>query len=419
MENKEIKNKIIRAEFFLKKFEDKVNKAKGVPFILRYEEKEALNRVKELKLEYPNSKEVESLFQRTKKCILASKGEGKKIPQEELAYKDSEKMIVEVLGNIANEEWNKLATEFKDDNKYLSSVFPVPDVWNSSLKKIKGKKVVLTNFEYPKRQFPTVSGDYLATGSISEGFYFTRLSTKSWIKAYNALKRFKNLVCSDISGFWSVIGRIETLEMHIPEAGESPTAPPATGWVLDVEVIFIKDKVLAFAGNKDETNGYFAGEARLEELKSNSYTITELPPKSSPVQVIKIFARAIKEKNYDLFLDCLHESWKDTPKALARTKYFWENNQERYKNMYVYVEPIEEEVKITTIQGEAFQEDAEDFFLTDEEKNSIMEFSEPLIERAVVPCRRYKENGRQLNINPVILRREEKQEWRVYGNWPL
>ncbi|HOO86793.1 MAG TPA: hypothetical protein PK442_03750, partial [Synergistales bacterium] len=69
------KNEVTRAEFFLKKFEDRVNRFRGQSFRLGFEDNEALKRIRDLKEKYPEDPAVEDLYQRARMALMKSKGD--------------------------------------------------------------------------------------------------------------------------------------------------------------------------------------------------------------------------------------------------------------------------------------------------------------------------------------------------------
>ncbi|NCC58829.1 MAG: hypothetical protein EOM17_14580, partial [Synergistales bacterium] len=101
------KNDVTRAEFFMKKFEDRVNRFRGQAFRLGYEDNEALKRIKTLKEKYPDDPAVEDLFQRGRRALMKSKGDFMEITPEMLVYRENEKKLKQLFGDIADREWKQ------------------------------------------------------------------------------------------------------------------------------------------------------------------------------------------------------------------------------------------------------------------------------------------------------------------------
>lgn len=420
-DSKSPKNEVTRADYYLKQFEKKADQSNGVPFKVPYEGKEALKRIKDLKQRFPDDASVNDLFERARKALLASKGEGQKVPPEALAYRNKEKQLQQKFGQKANEAWQKRLEAARSEGQLIETPFPVPSFTDDEggAEAHIGKYVLLEEFRYPANQFNASGGSYLFSGSYSGGFYFSQLHERPFITAYEALKRFRDAVAHiPEDAEWKVLGKIVGVDVMVPAAGEKPTARASEGWLVDVVSIHIPDTVTTFAAQQGEVDGKFASEDELQELKQNMFTVTEVPDGASPEEVIEVFAQAIKEKNLDLYFKCLVPHWTSTELAKSRAMYYWRNNQQRYQDMYVLVEPIPEKTEIKILRGEKIDA-TEDFFMTEEDQSEVLGFAEELLEEATVWLRRYRENGRQIANHPVFLRREGEGEWRVNSGFPL
>ncbi len=169
-----------------------------------------------------------------------------------------------------------------------------------------------------------------------------------------------------------------------------------------------------------DLGGSFAGESELEEMKRAFYTYTEVPKDVEPIELVKIMATAAKEKNWNLFLDCIDPSRKATPKAIQRIRYFYDNNLERYRRFYVYVHPYEAK-PITVLRGWRVKKGSdEDFFLDEAQKAKLHKHSETMVEQVIVMIRTYDENGKQSAYpKKVALRRTDGGRWHVYSGYPF
>lgn len=413
-------NEISSAEHYLEKLERHVERAGGKPFSLSYDDNEALKRVRTLKEAYPDDRTVEALFQRARAGLMASKGEHRTITPEMLAYREQERVLVEKLAGAAAKEWGALESKLDAAGERIEKPFPAPDPLYSDPEAMVGKAVVLEDFRYPDNEFTEVGGQFVFVGSQTTGFYFVRLTSRAWLGAYEALKRYRLGVGTDVPAPWTLVGEVTGVNLLVPEAGEEKTMQAWFGWVVEPRAIWVDGHVLAYADPERDLGGTFAGEDDLETLKQGFYTVKEVPEDVDPLRLVEILATAIKERNYLLYLDCIDPARKVTPKAIQRLRYFYDNNLERYRRFYVYVEPYEL-VGIDVIRGWRVEEGSnEDFFLDDEQKKKLKEHSEEVVEQAVVMIRTYDEHGKQSAYpKQVVLRRTEGGRWHVYSGYPL
>ncbi len=409
---KRIRNEAKRAAYFVQRFEEQVKRARGGVMRMSHEGNEAMKRVKALKKKHSGHPDVEALFARVRAALMASKGQGFVITPQMLAYRDQEQQMLAALSQRMETEWAALKADAQTD------VFPIPDPRKTDLNAMTGRTVLLTEVSYPDNEFTDTGRQYLYVGDAQRGFWFIDLSSRAWQTAYAALRRFQDTVSGDLPQPWTVLAEVKDVALLVPQAGASKSVSAALGWRVEPRAIYVAGRVLALPATADEERGRFVGEDEAETLRSAAYTVSEIPDGASPQEVLRVFATAIKEKNFPLFKASLHRRWHESPKGMARAAYYWKNNQERYRTLYVHVEP-DEETAITVISGERIEED-EDFFMTDEDVSDVMGRAEPLVEQARVTVRRYDERGRQVGSpNPIDLRRTEGEQWRVLTGFPL
>lgn len=412
------RNDLSKADYYLKLFEQQVEKAHGRPLNPSNEQKEALRRVKELREAFPDNPEVDALFARTREALSGSKGGGFQITPAMLAYRDQETRMVAAMGRLADEAWSGRHAAMQAEAGALLDAFPAPDPEKGDPDQIIGRSVLLTDFCYPDNQFQDTGAEYVFVGDRQRGYYFVRLSCRAWHTAYAALARFRDGISGLLPTPWTVEGRITGVTLLVPQAEKDKTVAAALGWVVEPTALYLPGKLLALAAAASEEQGHFIGEEQTDKLRAGSYSVTELPKEDDPVKLVVVFAAAIKEKNWELFRQCVDKSWLATPTALSHLRYYWQNNQERYRTLYVHVEP--EPVKeVLVLRGEKVDND-ESFFLSEEQLSEMKSRAEPLLEQALVPVRRYDERGRQVGSpSPIFLRREEGQGWRIYSGFPL
>ncbi|MDI9388310.1 MAG: hypothetical protein QM441_03675, partial [Synergistota bacterium] len=291
------KNDVTRAEFFLKKFEDRIVRSRGQPFKLGYDENEALKRVRELKEKYPEDPAVEALFQRAKAALMRSKGDFIEITPEMLVYRENEQKLKKLFGDLADREWKEFTGEILAGPVVLQKAFPSPDRTEVSIEELQGKYVILDDFEYPAGQFIDLGREFVSVGSGTKGWYFVEISNRNWLGPYEALKRYRRLINRDLpeEGKWILLGRITGIEMVVPQAEKVKTIAPQWGWVVTPVAIYIPGHTFALYDPTEELGGLFAGEERMEEIKSPLYTVRRVPSDVTPERLVEIFAASIKE----------------------------------------------------------------------------------------------------------------------------
>ena len=408
------KNYVTRAEFFLKKFEEKVEKYRGQPFKLGYEENEALKRIRELKEKYPGDEAVEGLFQRGRAALMRSKGDFMEITPEMLAYRENEQKLKKLFGDLADKEWKEFAKSVLEGPMAIAKPFPAPDQGMVSIEAIRGSYVILDDFEYPANQFIDLGREFVSVGSGTKGYYFVEISGRSWLGPYEAVKRYRRLVNRDLpeEGKWTLLGRVTGVEMVIPQAEKVKTITARWGWVVTPVALYIPGHTFAFYDADSEAGGNFAGEERMEEIKSPLYTVHVIPDDVTPERLVEIFAASIKEKNFDLFKECISPGRQRNKKEESLINYHWDLHQDRFATLYVHV--TTEEAKIEVISGFDSGTGVEEYFLDDEQRAKIKEISGDVVEQALVLSHAWDEKGRQYGSpKPHYLKRTNKGRWYV------
>jgi len=418
--DRQFDNEIKKADWFMLKFEKNVKRYKGKPFTLAYDDKQALKRIRSLMGKQPEDSRVAALAKRAKSALMASKGDFLQITPEMLAYRNTEKILVQKLSGINVNGWDTLQQELADSNMLLNTVFPALDPLETDVDEMIGKKVIFKEFLYPDNEFSDTGGQFVFVGSPGKGLYYVKLGGRPWLGVYEALKRYKRQISDDIKPPWTLVGEITGVNLLVPQAGEEKTMEASFGWVVKPVAIYIEGKVLTLARPELEKGGIFYGEDQVEKIKENYYTYSTVPDTVEPQKLVKILAASGKEKNWELFKDCIDPMHRKTRTALSRLRYFYDNTQERYDYLYVHVDPYEL-VSITAIKGASISSGSdEDFFLDDNQKQTLTEHREPLVEEAVVMIRTFNEFGKQAMLaKKVILRRYDSGRWYIYSGYPL
>ncbi len=405
------------AERYLSEFELQVERADGAPFKPGHDAQEAMRRVAALNESHPDDERVQDLFARVRAALLASRGTVFEITPEMVAYREAQVALVEQLAATADQAWSDLL-EAHADRRLEGPALPAPNYREVPADALQDRTVVLEGLiDYPARQFTSAGKSWLAVGSPSEGFWFIDLSSRGWATAYRALRDYQSQVSADTGGPWSLLGTVVGIDLMVPEAGAEPVTSAQFGWVVEPVALRVPGRTVALAGQGAEP-GHFAGQESLESLKAANYSVTRVADDAPPLEVMRAYVAAVKERNWPLYLSLVHDSWKETDRSRERLRYYWDITQRRLRDLYVHVEP-DEVVSDVVIQGERAN-DLESVFLSEADQSQLAARAKPLVEQATVRILRYDERGVQVEPdNRIPLRREASGPWKVYGPWPL
>ena len=98
-------------------------------------------------------------------------------------------------------------------------------------------------------------------------------------------------------------------------------------------------------------------EDQVETVKSGWYTVHKIPDSATPDRIMEVFMTAIKEKNYDLYHECIDPARRETETGEDLIRYHWDRHQERFHGQYVHAEFGKPE--ITVVKG--FDEKSKNF----------------------------------------------------------
>ena len=407
-----LKRRIGQAEFYVREFEKEVERQQGGEKAVWRNKQDALQRVQALKTEHPDDPDVEALFQRARTALMKSKGDFVEVDPAWTVYLRNEENLRKVVAAAGEAAWNDLLAAC--GTNLVDSPYPTPDSERVTVEDLAGKCVVLDDVEYPRRQFYGATGEYVACGKPSAGFWFLRLGTRDWLGPYEAVKRCRRLVDATLVEVpkWTVLAQIEDITAENPNPGEDPVGGAVFGWVLRPLALYVPGHVLAVPDRGAESSGRFAGEERVDEIKAGWYTVKEVPADVSPDRLMEIFMTAIKEKNYALYADCIDPQRRKGDIALDQLRYHWDLHQERFHGEYVHA--TFGEPKITVRQGFDDSNELENFFLDDDQRETLKRISAEKVEEAVVESRAFDARGKQLGTpHPHRLIRRGGGRWYV------
>lgn len=399
-------------EYYLKEFEAEVRRAQGSSNTMFRNKNEALKRVQALMQSYPEDPAVLALYERTRAALMMSKGDYQAVTPAMMAYLNNEKNLREKYAQLSVNKWKEL----QQGRELLARVFPAADpMKNTEQTSPIGKTIILPDVKYPDNQFVGGSGEYIAVGKPSTGFYFVNIGGREWVGPYEAIKRFRREVDGSLgeSHNFTVLGTVQGPVMEIP--GNRRTNM-AWGWVVEPEALYIDGRIVATFDAADEKGGSYVEEEKVAAIKESWYTEKDVPENATPERVMEIFLAAIKEKNYELYRKCINPERRKTETAESLLRYHWDLHQERLHGEYVHA--VFSDTKITVVKGHDDKNDLENFFLDDSQRNQLTRMLGEKVEHATVQSRAFDANGKQVGTkNAHRLIRKGGGRWYVdnYG----
>ncbi len=392
--------RIQQAEMYLKEFENEVQRANGASGNFRSKE-DALSRIMILNEFKPDDERIKALFERARKCVMGSAGNFKDISEDMVQYLKNEEEIKRLYSEKSENGWKKLMEEHQD--KMLEKVFPAPDVLEMPQEEYIGKYVVLDEVRYPMNQFMGVTGEFIRVGKRSSGMYFVKIDSRKWLGPYEAVKRYRRQVDSTMMEVdtWTLLGEITDVTMEVPEAGEQKVGGPVYAPVVSPIALYVPGHVLGIYDANKESSGYFVGEEEVKKIKESWYTVKSIPADVTPERLVEIFCAAIKEKNYDLYCDCIQPERRENEIQQDLLLYFWDLHQERFHGEYVHAEVKAEETRISVVKGyDNSSTNLDSYFLSPEDQKKIASHYGEKVEYASVQTVAFDANGKQLG-SPV------------------
>jgi len=404
--------RIQQAEVYLKEFENEIKRAQGGTGIFRSKE-DALSRVMILSEFAPDDPRVKDLFQRAKACVMGAAGNFIDITPEMTQYLVNEENIRKLYAEKSENAWNRVLSEHQD--QLLPKVFPAPDVTETPIDELRDKYVALDEVRYPMNQFVGITGEYIYVGKRSSGMYFVKIDGRKWLGPYEAVKRYRRFVDSTMMEVdkWTVLGKITDLTLEIPEAGETKVGGAVFGVVVEPVALYVPGHVIGFYDGERESSGYFEGEEEVAGIKESWYTEKSVPDDVTPERLVEIFRQAIKEKNFDLYNECIQPERRQNPIQLDNLNYFWDLHQERFHGEYVHAEVQPDMTEIKVVKGYDTSNSLDSYFLSKEEREKIAQRYGEKIEYASVATVAFDKDGKQLG-SPVRRNLIRKNDGRWY-----
>lgn len=404
------KKEVDFANYYLKEFEAEVKRAQGNANTLFRNKTEALNRIQSLMKRYPEDPAVIALYDRARAALMGSKGNFQQITPDMVAYLNNEKELREKYAALSQAKW----AELQKGRELITKVFPTVDpLKNTPELDPSDKTIVLPGVKYPDNQFVGGSGEYIAVGKPSTGFYFVNIGGREWLGPYEAIKRFRREVDASLgeSLTFTVLGKVTGPAMEIPG---NRRMNMAWGWVVEPEALYIDGRIVATFDAKHEKSGSFVEEDKVAGIKESWYTEKDVPQDATPERVMEIFLAAIKEKNYELYLKCINPERYATETAESLLRYHWDLHQQRLHGEYVHA--TFSDTKIIVAKGQDTDNDLENFFLDDTQRDQLTKMLGEKVEHATVNSQAFDQNGKQVggkNAHKLIRKGGDKGRWYV------
>ena len=408
-----LSSRIAQATHYLEEYEKEVERAQGAANYVFRNKEDALGRIKMLVEFAPDDERIKSLYARAKACVKGGAGNIVTIDPAMTVYLENEDRIRQHFAEASEKAWNDMLSA-NTENK-IEKLYPVPDFHKYTLDDMKGKIVVLDKIRYPENSFSGTTGDYIWSGTRSDGMYFLRIDGREWLGPYEAVKRFRRQVDTTMTDVkeWTVIGKISEIACESPDASENKLTPPVMAWEVEPMALYVPGHIMGVYDENGDHTGRFIDEEQLAALKDSCYTVKEIPADVTPERLVEIFMYAIKEKNYNLYAECIDPERKESPYQQSLLMYHWDLHQERFHGEYIHAFVNPEKTVTRVIQG--YDDNSIDnFFLDEDEQAKIKEAYGEKEEEAVVQTTAIDKNGKQIG-SPAnhTLRRVGNGRWYI------
>ena len=408
-----LSSRIAQATHYLEEYEKEVERAQGAANYVFRNKEDALGRIKMLVEFAPDDERIKSLYARAKACVKGGAGNIVTIDPAMTVYLENEDRIRQHFAEASEKAWNDMLSA-NTENK-IEKLYPVPDFHKYTLDDMKGKIVVLDKIRYPENSFSGTTGDYIWSGTRSDGMYFLRIDGREWLGPYEAVKRFRRQVDTTMTEVkeWTVIGKISEIACESPDASENKLTPPVMAWEVEPMALYVPGHIMGVYDENGDHTGRFIDEEQLAALKDSCYTVKEIPADVTPERLVEIFMYAIKEKNYNLYAECIDPERKESPYQQSLLTYHWDLHQGRFHGEYINAFVNPEKTVTRVIQG--YDDNSIDnFFLDEDEQAKIKEAYGEKEEEAVVQTTAIDKNGKQIG-SPAnhTLRRVGNGRWYI------
>ena len=408
-----LSSRISQAAYYLEQYEKEVARAQGASNYVFQSKDEALGRIKILKEFAPDDPKINELFERARACVKGGAGNITTVDPQMTVYLETEAKIRKHFADASEKAWNDLLAANTENR--LEKVYPTPETDKYTIDDLRGKIVILDNVRYPDNQFMGVMGEYIYCGTRSDGMYFVNISGRDWLGPYEAVKRYRRLVDTTMNEVkeWTIIGEISDLACEVPDANEGKLGAPMLAWEVKPKALYVPGHIMAVYDENGEHTGRFIDEDQVKALKDATYTVKEVPQDVTPERLVEIFMYAIKEKNFDLYKECIDPKRQESPVQLDLMNYHWDLHQERFHGEYIHANINSDKTEIKVVGG--FDDNSIDnFFLDESDVSQLKKAAGDKVEEAYVQTAAIDANGKQLGTPAThILKRTNGGRWYI------
>lgn len=412
------------ANYYLEKFEDYAKSLKGEKGLLTGDAKIALKKISALRSKFPKHAGVQDLFNRARVAAKRLQGVTLEITPAMLAYRKREAENAKRMAGVSVDAWKKFRAGVAQQEGAILDALPAPSPESTPLRKVRDKYVVLEGVRYPDDLFRQFGRQYIAVGKPSTGYYFVDVSHRRFIGAYEAVRRYQRRVSDDLPANWTVVGRLVSVQVMVPEPGEVKVGSAYAGWLVQPEAIYVPGRVFAIADDKHDDGGRFAGEDRMAEILADQFSVRKVPADVEPEQLVTLFVTALKERNYDLYLDCIDPAEQQTVTQTEWLERKYDIFQRRLRDDYVHVQVYKVD-PVKVVQGGESAEDANLLaeFLDEKTIESEKQHRLPRVEEQRLWLHLYDESGKVREAPKALtFRRQEGlkgNRWFVSRGFPF
>lgn len=396
-----------RARYELDKVVTKSKQHAGLPFELSEGDQRSFREVQQIAERYPDDVKVQELVAKAKEIYRSAKGERFQFTPEMLAYRQRGAKLAEVVAAAGKARWEVLQKELGDDGLLVEKIFPTADPLEEGPDGLSGRRVVLADVPYEQDLFVSAGVNWVGVGSAAQGHYWVNGSGPRFNQLFEALGRYRGLVQQNLPPKWTFVGSVDGPELLAPGGSAADIKEAYMGWAVSPEVIYIPGVVLVEWRADAKAGAVFAGEEDM--AKRITYSVNSVPDDVEPKQLLEIYITALKEKNFDLHLECIDPELRKVEPQIHGLRYNWEVQQKGIEQIHVHAEPFEiGEVKV--IKGGT--DDGLESFFGDAEKPLKTAFSKE--EEVVVNVRLFDKDGVQ-SVRPRVVKliRREGGRWYI------
>ncbi|MCR5331298.1 MAG: hypothetical protein K6E62_08935 [Lachnospiraceae bacterium] len=166
-------SRISQATHYLEEYEKEVARAQGAAGYVFRNKEDALGRIKMLVEFAPEDTRIKDLYARAKACVKGGAGNINEVDPAMTVYLENEENLRKHFADASEKAWNDFLAANAENR--LEKNFPVPDFKKYTIDDMKDKIVVLDGIRYPDNQFDGADGEYIWSGTRSDGMYFLKI----------------------------------------------------------------------------------------------------------------------------------------------------------------------------------------------------------------------------------------------------